>query len=205
MEVAFLIIYRHTSNHAIAGLLLIPWLMLPVGAGLTSWSWRLWKPSPPCVPGAKFIRIAFGWLYLSFIMLVCLPVHQRVSGVPFSHAYYGAIRHAITVGFVSMMIVGVSWTVIPKWRGLADRSLSSLWGPFLLLNAGCALRVGFQTLTDWHHIGFQLIGISGIMEVKALAWWSLHLLNVMHWSPQACAESGGTCSAPIIHRSSALS
>jgi hypothetical protein len=52
-------------------------------------------------------------------MLVALPFYQlgvvaklapdsAAAHIGFSHAYYGAVRHAITVGFISLMIVGVA-------------------------------------------------------------------------------------------------
>jgi hypothetical protein len=121
---------------------------------------------------------------------VLLPVYQYVllprlapdSGAVhtgFSHAYYGAIRHAITVGFVSLMIVGVAAKVVPTLNGVDVRGLSPLWGPFLLLNGGCALRVMGQTLTDVTALAFPFAGVSGLLEVAGLAWWGLHLWGVM--------------------------
>ncbi|HNR33387.1 MAG TPA: NnrS family protein, partial [Candidatus Hydrogenedentes bacterium] len=118
----------------------------------------------------KFVRTAYAWLLLSLAMLVLLPVYQfgllrvfapesEAARLGFSHAYYGAIRHAVTVGFISMMIVGVAARVVPVWRGHDTRPQPALWAPFLLLNAGCALRVGFQTLTDFSGAAFPLAGV----------------------------------------------
>ena len=36
--------------------------------------------------------------------------------------------------------------VVPTLNGVDVHRLTPLWGPFLLLNAGCALRVVAQTL-----------------------------------------------------------
>ena len=86
-------------------------------------------------------------------MLVLLPVYQLVVlpafapesaayQIGFSHAYYGAIRHAITVGFISLMIVGVR----PKWRNARgiDAQARLALGPFVLINVGCALALAFR-------------------------------------------------------------
>jgi hypothetical protein len=97
----------------------------------------------------------------------------------FSHAYYGATRHAITVGFVSLMIVGVAAKVVPTLNGVNTKELSALWGPFLLINAGCLLRVTGQTLTDFTPLAFPVAGVSGLLEVTGLGLWGAHLVLIM--------------------------
>src|SRR5690606_32741394 len=52
-------------------------------------------------------------------------------------------------------------------------------GPFVLINLGCFLRVSLQTLTDWHPGFFAVVGVSGLLEVTALAWWGLHLARII--------------------------
>jgi hypothetical protein len=152
--------------------------------------WRIFGRAEDTDRSLKFLRGAYVWLLISLAMLVALPLHQFVllpglapdsaaAQMGFSHAYYGAIRHAITVGFISLMIMGVAAKVVPTLNGLNVRTLSALWLPFLLLNAGCALRVGGQTLTDFVPQSFPVTGISGIMEVTALAIWGVHLIAIM--------------------------
>jgi hypothetical protein len=181
-ETSLFLTLRLTGSHAAAGAMLLLWLLLPIGAGLIVMPWKLWRRLPE--PGrrdrsGKFIRIAFGWLFVSFAMLLLLPVYQIVSGIAFSHAYYGAIRHAITVGFISMMIVGVAAKVVPTLRGIGPEILPALWLPFALINLGCLWRVGFQIGTDWHPVFFKLVGVSGMLEWTGLAIWAWHLVAVM--------------------------
>lgn len=178
-EAIWFIVYRHSGNHALAGVLMIPWLMLAVGCWMIAGPWKLWRPPPVQDRSAKFVRAAYAWLGISMLLLLLLPVYQVISGIPFSHAYYGGIRHAITVGFISLMIMGMAAKVVPTLNGVDPRKLSPLWGPFILINAGCFLRVSLQTLTDWHPAFFMLVGISGTLEVTALAWWGLHLAAIM--------------------------
>lgn len=178
-ESVLFVIYRHSGNHALAGLLMIPWLMLAIGCWMIAGPWKLWRPTPVADRSSKFIRGAYGWLALSLAMLLLLPVYQAVSGIPFSHAYYGAIRHAITVGFISLMIMGMAGKVVPTLNGIDPRTLPALWGPFILINVGCFLRVSLQTLTDWHPGFFAAVGVSGTLEVTALAWWGIGLARIM--------------------------
>jgi hypothetical protein len=138
----------------------------------------------------KFIRAAYLWLLVSLGMLVLLPAYQYgllprlapdsdAARIGFSHAYYGAIRHAITVGFVSLMIVGVAAKVVPTLNGVDPRTLSSLWAPFILLNLGCGLRVVGQTLTDFTPQSFPFTAVSGLLEVTGLLLWGVHLWSIM--------------------------
>ena len=184
-EVIIFVAYRWTANHALAGLLMVPWLMLAAGVALVALPWRLWRPTPVADRTAKFVRAAYGWLAVSLAMLLLLPVYQKVSGLPFSHAYYGATRHAITVGFISLMIMGIAGKVVPMLSGVDARTLTSLWGPFVLVNVGCFLRVTTQMLTDWHPRFFAVVGVSGTLEVIGLAWWGLGLIAVMRRGKRA--------------------
>ena len=93
----------------------------------------------------------------------------------FSHAYYGAVRHAITVGFVSLTILGMAAKVVPMPKGVDVRSLRPLWLPFVLVNLGCLLRVSLQIGTDFREGAFPLVGVSGLLEVAGIAIWGAQL------------------------------
>jgi hypothetical protein len=155
----------------------------------------------------KFIRAAYAWLPASLTMLVLLPLYQRgllahwapdsaAASTGFSHAYYGAVRHAITVGFISLMIVGVAAKVVPTLNGVDVRRLAALWAPFVLINAGCALRVLAQTATDFTPRAFGVAGVSGVLEVTGLALWGVHLWRVM--AGRARLRGAGAAAPAVI-------
>ncbi len=165
-------------------------LVLAATVAILVWNLRIFTTLSEPDRTLKFIRAAYAWLLVSLAMLVLLPVHQHVllpwlapdseaARLHFSHAYFGAIRHAITVGFISLMIVGVAARVVPTLNGVDPRQLSKLWGPFLLLNTGCALRVCGQLLTDFVPAAFPITGLSGILEVLGLTLWAIHLWPIM--------------------------
>jgi hypothetical protein len=152
--------------------------------------WHIFGTPPERDRSLKFLRAAYVWLFVSLAMLVLMPGYQYgllrwlapetfAAHPHFSHPYYGAVRHAITVGFISLMIVGVASKVVPTLNGVDVRGLSGLWGPFLLINAGCALRVVSQALTDFTPSAFPFAGVSGVLEVTGLALWGAHLWAVM--------------------------
>ncbi|MEM9414035.1 MAG: NnrS family protein [Planctomycetota bacterium] len=179
LEVAFFLMFQWTGQHAFAGMLLLPWLMLPAAALVLVLRWGLWRRTPTPHRSAKFIRAALAWLLVSYTMLLLLPVYLAVSKLPFSHAYYGAIRHAFTVGFVSMMIVGMLTAIVQRLRGANPAELTALWPTFILLNLGCALRVSLQVGTDWQPWCFKLVWLSGALEWCALALWGWHMARLM--------------------------
>lgn len=128
----------------------------------------------------KFIRAAFFWLAVACLMVFAEPFYARALGVKFSHAYHGAIRHAFTVGFISLMILGVSAKVVPILGGIEARGLPGLWIPFLLVNLGNALRVGSQVATDLAPgPAYPVMGMSGTLEVLGLAVWGVHLWKLL--------------------------
>lgn len=176
LEVSIFILYRFSGLHAMAALLMIPWIMLAVGVWMIAAPWKLWRLPPVQHRAGIFVRTAYAWLALSLVMLLLLPVYQAITKILFSHAYYGAIRHAITVGFASLMIMGMAQVFLGKHH---QHDAKPLWIPFLLVNVGCALRVSMQTLTDFHPIFFSLVGISGVLEVTGLILWGRVMVREM--------------------------
>jgi hypothetical protein len=170
LESALFVALRVTGDHRWGAGLYLGWILLAVGPVVVVWPWRLWHAPARNARSARFIRLAYAWLGISLLMLLLLPAYQAASGIPFSHAYYGAIRHAVTVGFVSQMIVGVSTLVVP----LTPRT-ANLRPTLLLLNLGCFLRVSLQISSDWSPSAFPIIGLSGICELTALLLWAVVL------------------------------
>jgi len=168
-----------SGNH---WLLMLQWLAavaLLVIAVATPFQYRLFGPVRESDRSLKFIRAAHIWFIIATAMLVFTPIYNfgiymplTGSHVPFSHAYFGAYRHALTVGFIMMMIVGVSSRVVPGRSNL-------LWPTFVLLNLGNLTRVSFQIATDFSPSGYPIMGISGFIEVVGLTLWGYELLSNM--------------------------
>jgi hypothetical protein len=196
-EVLGLVLMR-TAGRAWAVLWYASVLLLAAAAGRLAWDWHIFGRPAEADRSLKFLRVAYGWLFVSLAMLVLLPAYQYgvlpwlapdspATAAGFSHAYYGATRHAITVGFVSLMIVGVAAKVVPILNGVPARGLPALWVPFVLINVGCAMRVLGQVLTDSVPAAFPVTGVSGVLEVTGLAFWGVHLWRIMRRG-QAFAE-----------------
>jgi uncharacterized protein involved in response to NO len=177
-----------TGNH---WLVLIQWLttfvLLAVAIG-TPRQFRLFGEVPENERdrGLKFIRAAHVWFILATTLLVFTPIYNFAiympltgSAVPFSHAFFGAYRHALTVGFIMMMIVGVSSKVVPTLSGVDVRRANSLWPTFVLLNLGNLTRVSSQIATDFFPQAYSIMGFSGFIEVVGLGLWGYELFQNM--------------------------
>lgn len=172
-------------------LLAVQWLtaiVLLIIAVVVPRQYRLFGPVPESERdrSLKFIRAAHVWFIIAMAMLVLTPIYNfgvymplTGSRVPFSHAFFGAYRHALTVGFVMMMIVGVSSKVVPILSGVDVRRAPSLWPAFLLLNVGNLTRVSTQIATDFIPSAYYVMGVSGFVEVVGLALWGGELIRNM--------------------------
>lgn len=130
----------------------------------------------------KFIKSAYVWLIIASFMMVIFPAYNYLTNQHFSHAFSGSIRHAFTVGFITMMIIGVSSKIVPMLGGNAPEKLSSLLSVFILLNFGNAIRIVTQVLTDFTYSAYPVMGISGFIEVCALGIWGYELFKNMRVS-----------------------
>ncbi len=129
----------------------------------------------------KFVRAAYVWLLISCGMMPFFPLYGWLTHQVFAHTYMGSHRHAFTVGFISMMILGVSSRVVPILAGIDAKRMNSLWAPFLLFNVGCGGRVLLQIFTDFvPSVAYPLIGVTGFIELSALLWWGIELWRTMN-------------------------
>lgn len=188
--VAGLVLMRQ-AGHAWAGLWYLSVLVLAGSTAVVVFGLGAFGRTEHGDRSLKFVRAAYIWLLVSLAMLVALPAYQfgwlklvapgsAAARMGFSHAYYGAIRHAVTVGFISQMIVGLSASLVPEERRVRREELCGLWWPFALLNLGCAMRVVGQGLTDAARWAFVAAGPSGLLELTALAIWGVHVWRLMN-------------------------
>lgn len=174
-----LLLTTHSFYFAIG--LELAYLLMPVWAVLLAIQLGVFRRPTQPDRTFKFIRAAYIWLVISCSMMPFFPLYGALTHQVFAHTYMGSHRHAFTVGFISMMILGVSSRVVPILAGVDAKRMNSLWAPFVLLNAGCAGRVVLQVLTDFiPGVAYALIGFTGFVELAALAWWGIELWRTMN-------------------------
>ena len=127
----------------------------------------------------KFLRLGYVWLLIAAAMLAVFSGFV-LAGRDMDHAYVGAYRHALTVGFITTVIVGMASRIVPVFRGVPLYSpLLREWSFWLLL-AGNIIRVLGQSLSAaagpfW----LRIAGISGLLELAALALFGFNLWKTM--------------------------
>lgn len=120
------------------------------------WAIRLFEPStlPVAEMGtghgwARAIRFAYVWLLVGLAVQAIASIRAAVLGSPIAWSTLGAARHALALGFVTLMIVGMASRVIPVFAG------KPLWKAWLvdlatgLIVLSVALRVPIEVLAPY--------------------------------------------------------
>ncbi len=122
-------------------------------------------------------KVAFFWLIASGAMMLSADVYELMTGMAAPHAWVGAYRHAVTVGFITTLAVGIALRTAPLFHGTTLHSQKLVTVTFWLLVIGNLSRVVFQifTLTK-HPVAYAVAGMSGYLELSALLFfgWNIY-------------------------------
>lgn len=144
----------------------------------------------------KFIKVSLCWFLVAESALLYFNINQFYTGVEPTYAMFGAYRHAIFVGFITMMILGCASKMIPMSLGTQLYSYRALFWAFILLNAGSILRVTCQPLATDYGMStlFLPMGVSGFME-----WGAIFLFGYNVWKTigQRQEQMGGEAGEKI--------
>jgi cbb3-type cytochrome oxidase subunit 1 len=107
----------------------------------------------------RFIRSSLVWLGVGVTLGVSMAVH------PASLAFRPAHLHANLLGFVSMMIFGVAYHVMPRFTGRPLHSPRAAAIHLWLANLGLAGMVsGFIVRIYSRNPGAVLLGVGGVLS-----------------------------------------
>jgi hypothetical protein len=127
-----------------------------------------------------FVRIAYAWLSIAALLGVA-AVRWDLSG-----GIWGASRHALTVGFVAVMILCVGQRILPAFAGMRLLwSTKLMFVSLALLNLGCVLRVSceaiaYQGYAEWP---WKILPASGFIELTGLTIFALNLAGTFVFQP----------------------
>ena len=119
-----------------------------------------------------FIRSAYVWLLIASLLSVAASLADRVGGI------WGASRHALTVGFLAVMVFSIGPKILPAFCG--GRVLFSpklMFLSLVLLNVGCLLRVcsEIQAYEGYSRHAWSILPVSAIIELAAVTLFALNL------------------------------
>jgi len=119
-----------------------------------------------------FIRLAYGWAAVAAALGIWSAFAAHPTGIA------GASRHALTVGFLALMVFAVGQRVLPAFSGmklLFSRNL--MFASLALLAGGCLLRVASEVLAYQHFAGaaWRWLPVSAVLEMAAVSAFAVNL------------------------------
>lgn len=125
--------------------------------------------------------LAFFWLVASLFLLSAGYLYESSVGDVPPRAYSGAVRHALTVGFVTTLILGVGQRLLPVLERTVPK-LAQLALPILvLIGAGNFLRVASEIAIIPFPRAFAVMPFSAFLEWGALVLFACTAWGTMFW------------------------
>jgi uncharacterized protein involved in response to NO len=162
-------------------------VLFVLGTGITIVALRMFEPSEheAKIRGVHssfpfFVRMAYGWLLIAAALGVA-ATHWDTSG-----GIWGASRHALTVGFISVMILSVGQRILPAFAGMR-----MLWSTKLMflglafVTVGCTLRVSCEVLAYQGYAAWAwtVLPISALCELAGLTVYAINILGTFILEP----------------------
>jgi len=119
-----------------------------------------------------FVRLAYAWALVAATLGVWAAAEGNVQGIA------GASRHALTVGFLAMMVFAIGQRVLPAFAGSLLLSTKLMFISLALLTAGCLLRVSAEILAyqGFLHSAWSWLPVSAIAEMTAVTAFAINLV-----------------------------
>jgi len=189
---------------ALAGRIVPAAFLLLAGVITYVYSLRLFEPSERCakVKGVHasfpvFVRLAYAWAVVAASLGIWAALAANSQGI------WGASRHALTVGFLAMMVFAIGQRVLPAFSGMRLLfSTKLMFIALVLLTAGCALRVSSEILAyqNLAPSAWTWLPVSAITEMAAATVFAVNLLVTFARRPpstMSAYRSGEGPMAPI--------
>ena len=178
---------------AVVGWTLFASTLLLAGSLVAIAALRLLEPpqQPPKTKGVHhsfpvFVRLAYVWLLIAGSLGIWAATLADAPGA------WGASRHALTVGFLAMMVFCVGQRILPAFSGM--RLLFSpllMFAALALLTLGCTLRVSCEALAyqRFAHWAWSLLPVSAVIELSAVSAFAFNLAATFIRKPRMVAAS----------------
>lgn len=119
-----------------------------------------------------FIRVAYGWLIAAGSMSILAALYDKHGG------FWGASRHALTVGFAATMVFAIGPRILPHFGGIQKIfSRRLIFLSLLLLQSGCTLRVSSESLAyeGLASLGWKVLPVSGMLELGGVLLFAANI------------------------------
>jgi hypothetical protein len=144
-----------------------------------------------------FVRVAYGWLLVAAVLGVAATRWDTSGGI------WGASRHALTVGFISVMILSVGQRILPAFAGMRMLwSTKLMFVGLALVTLGCTLRVSCEVLAYQGYAAWawSVLPISALCELAGLAVYAINILGTFILEPSHSQKQPVIVGAPVKTR-----
>lgn len=165
---------------SLLGLIVTSTFLLLASLLIALYALRLFEPSEraPKIKGVHssfplFIRFAYLWALVSCALAIWASLTANSVGI------WGASRHALTVGFVALMIFCIGQRVLPAFCGIRLLySTKLMFVAVALLSIGCFLRVSSEILAYQGFVrgAWSWLPVSAITEMAAVTVFAINLI-----------------------------
>jgi hypothetical protein len=125
------------------------------------------------------IRAAFAGLALWAVLQLSAVLVSRLTLLPAQNLWWAdAARHIFTIGFLTLIIVGMSFRILPVFSGKTLWSPRMAYATYALLLLGAAMRL-LQYPAAFRPVFYEVGSYMGIPVVLALVLFVVNLVRTM--------------------------
>jgi uncharacterized protein involved in response to NO len=127
-----------------------------------------------------FVRMAYGWLLVGALLGAGAALWDSSGGI------WGASRHALTVGFIAVMVLCVGQRVLPAFAGMRLLwSTRMMFAALALLTIGCTLRVSAEVLAyqGYANWAWSVLPVSAVLELAGVTAFAANIFGTFILEP----------------------
>ncbi len=137
-----------------------------------------------------YVRLAYIWLIAAILMMIGGSIFEIVSMSTQTHMFKDAYRHALAMGFVTTILMGVAQRVLPVWEGKTIYSSTLMSRVFLLLLLGNIVRILLQTFGgSVGNVDRFLIAGGGFIQFSAVLLFSYNVWKTLNVEEDQVSEA----------------
>jgi uncharacterized protein involved in response to NO len=177
---------------AAAGMERLATALLLAGAALAAWAIRIFEPAvrEPKTRGVHasfpfFVRLAYAWMLIAALLGAAAAQWDTSGG------FWGASRHALTVGFIAMMVLCIGQRILPAFAGMRLLwSTRLMFAGLLLLATGCVLRVASEVLAYQNYMAgaWHVLPVSAVLELLGITSFAINIFGTFLLEPSHAAR-----------------
>ncbi|HET7452347.1 MAG TPA: DUF542 domain-containing protein [Thermoanaerobaculia bacterium] len=134
------------------------------------------------------IRAAFVCLMVWASLELGAIAVARATVIPAQNLWWAdAARHTFTIGFVTLIIVGMSFRILPVFSGKTLWSPKMAYATYGLILAGVAMRL-LQYPAAFHAKLYEIGAWMGVLVVAALVLFTVNLVKTMRSQPPSVRQ-----------------